>query len=124
MQVFVENVADNAGFHYAILSDSENQITIQKVPAQLVDGEYRFSFSNVGPGSYTIRAGTDSDNDGRICEVAEACGTYLIPDYIIPVVVDNESGNRTGINFETSFDNVLNIGVTQLPMIKLNQGLY
>ncbi len=124
MQVFVENVADNAGFHYAILSDSENQITIQKVPAQLVDGEYRFSFSNVGPGSYTIRAGTDSDNDGRICEVAEACGTYLIPDYIIPIVVDNESGNRAGINFETSFDNVLNIGVTQLPMIKLNQGLY
>jgi len=124
MQVFVENVADNAGFHYAILSDSNSQATIQKVAAQLVNGEYRFAFANVGPGSYTISAGTDTDNDGRICEVAEACGTYLIPDYIVPIVVDNESGNLGGINFETSFDNVINIGATQSPMIKLNQALY
>jgi serine protease len=124
MQVFVENVEDNAGFHYAILSDSVSQQTIQKVPAQLVDGVYRFSFSNVGPGSYTISAGTDSDNDGRTCEVAEACGTYLIPDYIIPIVVDSGTGNRNGIDFETSFDNVINVGVAQSPMIKLNQSMY
>ncbi|WP_455221034.1 S8 family peptidase [Kaarinaea lacus] len=124
MQVFVENVEDNAGFHYAVLSDSVSQATIQKVAAQLVNGEYHFSFNNVGPGSYTISAGTDSDNDGRICEVAEACGTYLIPDYIVPIVVDNESGNRGGIDFETSFDNVINVGSAQLPMIKLNQALY
>jgi len=124
MQVFVENVEDNAGFHYAILSDSESQAMVQKVAARLIEGEYHFSFNNVGPGSYTIRAGTDSDNDGRICEVAEACGTYLIPDYIVPIVVDNQSGNRGGLNFETSFDNVINVGSAQLPMTKLNQALY
>jgi serine protease len=124
MQVFADNVADNAGFHYAILTDSNSQVTIQKVAAQLVNGEYRFTFANVGPGSYTISAGTDSDNDGSICEVAEACGTYLIPDYVVPIVVDNASGNLGGINFETSFDNVINVGATLSPMIKLNQAVY
>ncbi|WP_455208635.1 S8 family peptidase [Kaarinaea lacus] len=124
MQVYVANVEDNAGFHYAVLTDNVSQRMVQKVAAQLVNGEYRYSFNNVSQGSYTVSAGTDSDNDGRICEVAEACGTYLIPDYVVPIVVDGNSGNRSGINFETSFDNVINVGATQLPMIKLNQSLY
>jgi serine protease len=124
MQVYVENFEDNAGFHYALLQDSVTQETIQKVDAQFINGEYQFSFSNVGIGSYIISAGTDSDNDGQLCEVAEACGTYLMPTYVVPIVVDSASGNRDGINFETSFDNVINAGSTQSPMIKLNQSLY
>jgi len=124
MQIYVENFEDNAGFHYALLKDSTTQETLQKVEALPVNGEYQFSFSNVGPGVYTITAGTDSDNDGNLCEIAEACGAYLMPTYIVPIEVDNESGNRTGINFETSFDNVINAGAAQSPMIKLNQSLY
>ena len=123
MQVFVDNVEDNAGFHYALLKDSETQSTVQRVVAQLVDGEYQFSFSNVGLGSYTISASTDADNDGRLCEAAEACGTYLIPSSILPIVVDNNSENRGGINFETSFNNIINVDAIQSPMIKLNQTL-
>jgi serine protease len=75
-------------------------------------------------GSYIISAGADSDNDGRICEVAEACGTYLIPGYIVPIVVDGNTGNRSGINFETSFDNVINANIIQSPLIKLKQPLF
>ncbi len=125
MQVFVEDIADNAGFHYALLKDSVSQIIVQKVAAQLIDGEYQFTFRNVGAGSYIISAGADSDNDGRICEVAEACGMYLMPSYIVPIVIDGNSENRSGINFETSFNNVINADNTfQLPMIKLNQPLF
>lgn len=124
MQVYVENFDDNAGFHYALLKDSTTQDTLQKVEALLVDGEYQFTFSNVGPGTYTISAGTDTDNDGVLCENAEACGVYIMPTFIVPIVVSNESGNRSGLNFETSFDNVINAGSTQSPLIKLNQSLY
>jgi len=124
MQIYVENFEDNAGFHYALLKDSVTQETLQKVEASLVNGEYQFSFSNVGPGSYTISAGTDLDNDGVLCEISEACGTYIMPTYIEPIIVSSESGNRSGINFETSFNNAINAGAIGSPMIKLNQSLY
>ena len=124
MQVYVENFVDNAGFHYALLRDSTTQEILQKVEALLVGSQYQFTFSSVSPGTYTISAGTDTDNDGVLCEIAEACGVYIMPTFIEPIVVGNESGNRNGINFETSFDNVINVGSTELPMIKLNQSLY
>ena len=124
MQVYFEDLEDDAGYHYALLRDSVSLEIVQRVEALLVNGEYLFSFRGVGPGSYIISAGTDTDNDGLVCESGEACGVYPIPSYILPIVVDSASGNRNGINFETSFENVINVNRNEFPLVKLNQSLY
>jgi len=39
--------------------------------------DYRYLFSDVPGGKYYLRAGTDNDSDGKICEIGEYCGAYL-----------------------------------------------
>ncbi|MFQ5470444.1 MAG: S8 family serine peptidase [Gammaproteobacteria bacterium] len=38
-----------------------------------VDGRYHFGFSNIRQGEYNIIAGSDIDNDGQICGLADIC---------------------------------------------------
>ncbi len=45
-----------------------------------VDGEYDYTFNNVGAGQYWIYAGSDSDNDALICDPGEACGAFRTLD--------------------------------------------
>ena len=123
MQVYVANFEDNPGYQYVLLKDSTTLATVDKVPARLVNDHYEYQFSNVAPGSYNVSAGTDMDNDGRVCEVAEICGTYLMPTYVIPIVVE-ESGSRSGVDFEAGFGNVINSNANQSPVNKLDELLY
>ncbi|NOZ52858.1 MAG: S8 family serine peptidase [Gammaproteobacteria bacterium] len=107
MQIVNNDFVIDAGLHYVELQDSVSSKTLRKVRAQLSQGKYTYLFNNVPVGSYTIIAGTDSDADSIICEAAEACGTYLMPTHVLNVEVDGRAGDKSNINFETSFDNVL-----------------
>jgi len=104
MDIYVENINNNNLHQYVVLQDSSTRKTIQKVVATKVNGEYQYNFEKVLPGSYFIYAGTDMDNDGIICELAEACGSYVSLGSVVPIIVDINSSALTNINIETSID--------------------
>jgi len=66
-----------------------------------VQGVYTYSFAGVKPGDYYILAGTDSDNDGLICETGEACGGYPTVDLLQVLTVTD--ANRDDLDFTTGF---------------------
>jgi len=107
MQIISKNFVTNAGLHYVELKDGVTSKTLYKVRAQLLEGKYTYVFDNVAAGKYTVIAGTDSDADNTLCEVAEACGTYLMPSNVVDITIDEALGDKRAINFETSFGNVL-----------------
>jgi serine protease len=123
MQVYVANFIENRGYQYVVLKDNETLSVIDKVEAQLIGETYHYRFDNVPAGTFQVIAGTDMDNDGQVCETAEACGAYLMPTVIRTVVVDGNSA-ATGIDFETSFDNVINASMNPSPVRLPNQMLY
>lgn len=94
-----ENV--DAGLHYVLLLDpvSGDPIAQQIVP--IASGRYAYAFSNVAPGSYQIISGTDSDDDGFICDSGEACGAYTTLDSLTEIVV-NQAAVST-LDFGTGF---------------------
>jgi serine protease len=71
----------NAGRHYVLLISSEGE-NDGEVAAQSVvtadNGRYQFVFDSVEPGQYFLVAGTDTDNNGFICENGEACAEYPV----------------------------------------------
>jgi serine protease len=74
---------------------------IRQVEAEdVVDGEYNWRIGNLPPGEYQLVAFTDADNDNRVCDSGEACGSYLTVDQ--PLFVDLKA-DQTGLNFPVSF---------------------
>ena len=54
-------------------------------------GVYSFEFDNIPPGTYTLTAGSDIDNNFSLCEFAETCGAYpLLNDKSEIVIGDND----------------------------------
>jgi len=102
VQVGASGVAD-AGYHWIDLVDATSGLRLQTTAAAAdpVNGTYSYTFSGVAPGSYRVAAGTDSDNDGSICDPGEACGRYpLLTD---PAAVDVTNGDLSGIDFNSGF---------------------
>ena len=102
MQVGASGSAD-AGFQHIELVDAASGSLLASLTAAVdpVSGTYDSTFTGVPPGDYLVRAGTDSDHDGQICDPGEACGSY--PLLNSPSVISVTTGNRTGIDFSTSF---------------------
>ncbi|MFE8072202.1 S8 family serine peptidase [Marinobacteraceae bacterium S3BR75-40.1] len=94
----------NAGVHFVLLLDPQTNETLAQQAVRAVDGVYRFSFDesdDIGPGNYTLIAGTDLDNDGIICTSGEACAEYPIAGLREAFTVD-ESGRRN-LDMTTAF---------------------
>ncbi|WP_164887202.1 S8 family serine peptidase [Hahella sp. KA22] len=95
------NAKPDAGKHYILLVNPED---ISDVPYQISatasDGVYNFAFSGVEAGTYLLVAGTDLDNDGKICDSGEACAEYPVRNALETIVV-NES--KSGLSFATGF---------------------
>lgn len=92
----------DAGRHYVLLvSPDENRETIEQQVVTAADGSYRFSFEDIEPGEYFLVAGTDTDNNGLICESGEACAEYPVNGLPEPIVVQEEG--ITGVTLTTSF---------------------
>ena len=90
----------NAGYIYVILvsttPDVNGQLpTVAQAQGDPTSGAYTFSFTNVPAGSYYLIAGSDSDDDGFVCDPGESCGAYptigtptAISTGAIPVAAD------------------------------------
>ncbi|MCG7499402.1 S8 family peptidase [Vibrio sp. Of7-15] len=82
---------------YVLLLNSENSVVAQIAAIKQDSGEYNFSFSNIDVGSYNIVAGSDVDNDAKICQLGETCGGYPLLDGLGTIqVIDKDI---TGLDF-------------------------
>jgi serine protease len=89
------------GQQYVLLIKAGTLKTLQEAPAvRQQDGSYAYRFEGVPTGTYRIVAGTDTDNDGQICESTEACGGYLTLDNLVNLPVNS---NRNDLDFVTDF---------------------
>jgi serine protease len=61
---------------------------------------------NIPFGNYILIAGSNPDNNGLICEVAEACGEYPSIGYVEKITIDEFSPNVSDLNFETGFNQI------------------
>jgi serine protease len=93
----------DAGLNYVQLIDADSGETVQSFPVSIFDGEYQYIFPRVPEGSYRIRAGTDSDNDGFVgrSDSGEAWGVYRGSDGREGIVDVNT--DITGLDFAVEF---------------------
>ena len=90
----------NLGVMYVLLVNPDTLTGVDQFQATATNGVYNFQFTNVPAGTYLVMAGSDPDNDDRICNVGEACGAYLTLDEPVRITVN---GNRSGVNFMAGF---------------------
>ena len=92
----------DAGRHYVLLvSPDEGRETIEQRVVTARDGSYSFSFDDIEPGEYFLVAGTDTDNNGFICESGEACAEYPVNGLPEKIVIGEE--RVSGVSLSTSF---------------------
>ena len=100
MQVSSLNLAADAGLHYVILVDELGNTATPAVLVSADNGRYDFSVADVAAGQYRVFAGTDSDDDGFLCDSGEACGAY--PTLDLPERI-SVNGDRSGLDFVSGF---------------------
>ncbi len=91
----------DAGYHWIILVDPITKETYDTVQAANTGGSYSYIFPNVAAGEYFLVGGTDSDNDGLLCDKGEACGGYPSVELLKAITID--SSGRSDLNFNTGF---------------------
>ncbi len=69
-----------------VLRDLATQTRVAATTTTAAEG-YRYRFEGVPPGQYEIRASTDRDGDGALCDLGESCGAYPNLDEIRTVVL-------------------------------------
>ncbi len=100
LQVAQSLRSGDIGQQYVVLFDPQRRETVATALVERIGSEYRYRFEGVRSGRYEIFAGTDLNNDGFICDPAEACGAYLTLDKPIDVDV---TGDTTELNFVSGF---------------------
>jgi serine protease len=96
----------DAGVHYIQLINSNNGEAIKQVFANASNGEYTFTMENIPFGNYILIAGSNPDNNGFICESAEACGEYPSIGYVEEITIDESSPAVSTFSFETGFNQI------------------
>ncbi|MBI3898785.1 MAG: S8 family serine peptidase [Gammaproteobacteria bacterium] len=91
----------DAGQHYVLLIDPATFRTVRTVSVAPGAGVYSFAFTDVAPGDYFIYAGSDIDNDDKVCDGGEACGGYPVLSKAEIVKVGTEA--VSGLDFSSSF---------------------
>jgi len=101
MQVANNPSAGSVGQQYVLLVRPNSGETVADVTAQLqADGGYAFTVRNVPAGTYQLFAGSDSNNDGGICDAGEACGAYPTLGQPATITVDRD---LSGLDFVSGF---------------------
>ena len=105
MQVSSSAQQANAGPQYIELLDANTSALVDVLQIAPINGFYDYTFSNVLIGEYTIRSGSDLDNDSLICEVGESCGAYPFLGAVGSNVinVNGDSPIIINLDFETGF---------------------
>lgn len=99
--------AGDTGFTWIILIDPDSGDTVDTTTAENQGGSYSFSFSEIPNGSYYVLGGSDSDNDGFLCDNGESCGGYPTLAQFQTITV--EGGNVTGVDFLLNFPGELGV---------------
>jgi serine protease len=68
---------ENVGPVTVELRDPASGATVASTTTTFAAG-YAFDLPNVRGGAYELRAGTDGDRDGAICDLGELCGAYPV----------------------------------------------
>ena len=90
----------DAGYQYVLLLSDIGTVGTEQVELLARGEEVEYGFDALDQGSYFVIAGTDMDNDGFICDEAEACGAYPVENDPVRVTVD---GPVSGIDFTSVF---------------------
>jgi len=94
----------DAGRHYVLLVSAEGEDAGEVVQQRVVsatNGRYEYAFNDVEPGEYFLVAGTDTDNNGFICENGEACAEYPVNG--LPETISLGDVSKSNIVLNTSF---------------------
>ncbi len=95
------DTSGDAGLHYILLVDPGTLDSIQEIQTEVRNGSYYFRFDDVIAGEYIIASGSDSNNDGFICDEGEACGAFST---IYQPTTINVKNSRSNIDFSTGFN--------------------
>ncbi|MEM7364053.1 MAG: hypothetical protein AAF525_08500, partial [Pseudomonadota bacterium] len=97
--------AGNAGVQFILVLDPIDFSIISNTDVIVQDGTYEFQLGDdttglIPPGSYLLVSGSDPDNDGFICEIAEACGFYRSIDLPEEIAVN---ADLTDLDFNVTY---------------------
>lgn len=73
-----DKTSGNVGTVYVLVLEPDAYEPVAQVEADSSSG-YAFTTDAVPAGTYLILAGTDRDDDGFICDIEDACGSYPLP---------------------------------------------
>lgn len=91
----------DAGKQYVLLIDPETEQAVAQDEVEVSGGSYAYSLA-APDGNYLLVSGTDSDNDGFVCDDGEACGGFPSLDSLATVMVNG--GGQSGLSFFVGFD--------------------
>ncbi len=102
MRVGDYSATTDGGYHYVILIDPDTYQVVDQFSSAGENGVYEFSLTgDYYNKSLLVYAGTDSNNDGYLCDEAEACGAY--PSLNSPEAV-TITEDMDGIDFITDIN--------------------
>jgi serine protease len=101
MNVGNNMIGGNVGHIYIALVDPVTGSTVSGTEVDFIGGNYAYQVVDVPAGEYLVIAGTDSDNDGFICDDGEVCGEYLTRDQPITIEVTTD---LTGLDFLVNYE--------------------
>lgn len=98
-------VAGNAGVQFILVLDPDTFDIISNTNISVDDGSYEFVLGNdvtgqIAAGTYLLVSGSDPDNDGFICDIAEACGFFRSIDLPEEIAVNS---NLTNLDFNVTY---------------------
>jgi len=91
----------SAGMQYILLVDPVTNDTLAQVEVQADGSSVAYQLDAVPAGEYILLSGTDLNNDGFICDPAEACGAYPVENAPVPIVVGD--GVVDGLDFLVAY---------------------
>jgi serine protease len=100
MEVAAASGEPDAGMQYILLIDAATDEVRAQVEVLADGSSVAYQFDGVAPSEYIVISGTDLNNDGFICDEAEACGAYPVENSPETIVVD---GAVTGIDFLVAY---------------------
>ncbi len=81
LQVLAEvgdRVSGNVGTVYVLVLEPDSDEPVAQAETD-ASRDYAFATDPVPAGTYFVLAGTDRDDDGFICDIEDACGSYPLP---------------------------------------------
>lgn len=90
----------STGIVYALLLTEDWEVVAQQELAPS-GGRYQFRYDGIPEGNHYLFVGSDRNNDGFICDAAEACGAYRLVGRPQQIVLDRD---RSALDFGISFD--------------------